>query len=117
METMQFTSHQDIFKRLANVGNLAALTPEERYQYEYDLKKARDYHAELSYAKKIAMREGREEGMKEGIKEGIKEGRKEGMKEGERKAMMAIAQRMASSGMPIEKISEFTGIPIQALRR
>lgn len=29
METIQFTSHQDTFNSLANVGNLAAITPQE----------------------------------------------------------------------------------------
>ncbi|MDE7345567.1 MAG: Rpn family recombination-promoting nuclease/putative transposase, partial [Muribaculaceae bacterium] len=47
METMAFTSHQDIFNRLAKVANLATLSPAQRRQYDYDLKKARDYHNEM----------------------------------------------------------------------
>lgn len=50
METMAFTSHQDVFNRLAKMANLATLSPAAREQYEYDLKKARDYRAELKYA-------------------------------------------------------------------
>lgn len=50
METMAFTSHQDVFNRLAKVANLATLSPADREQYDYDLKKARDYRAELKYA-------------------------------------------------------------------
>ncbi|MBD5356690.1 MAG: hypothetical protein HDR88_06765 [Bacteroides sp.] len=71
MESMAFTSHQDIFKRLANIANLATLSPQDREQYEYDLKKARDYHAEMNFARKKAMNEGRAEGRAEGIAEGI----------------------------------------------
>ncbi len=82
MDRMRFTSHQDIFKRLDKVANYATLSPEERRQYEYDLKRARDYHAELAYARKEAMIEGRAEGHAEGMAQGRAEGRAEGMAQG-----------------------------------
>lgn len=43
------------------MANLATLSPAERRQYDYDLKKARDYHAELSFARKKARAEGWQE--------------------------------------------------------
>ena len=66
METMAFTSHQDIFNRLAEVANLATLSPAERRQYDYDLKKARDYHNEMKFARKQAFSEGEAKGVMEG---------------------------------------------------
>lgn len=58
MQTMPFTSHRDIFERLASVSSVAALSSEERMQYDYDLKKARDYKAEMSFARKQGLEAG-----------------------------------------------------------
>ena len=119
MEAMQFTSHQDIFNRLASVGNLATLSPSERSMYEYDLKKARDYHAELAYARKLAMKEGRAEGLAEGRAEGLAEGRSEGLAEGRAEGIEAgkieTARNMIKSGVPLADIALWTGISQEVL--
>lgn len=90
METMAFTSHQDIFNRLAQVANLATLSPAERAQYDYDLKKARDYHAEMRFVQKKAYKEG----------------------------VVNTARNMKAIGISIDKIIKATGLTkeqIQAL--
>lgn len=131
MEAMQFTSHQEIFNRLARVGNLATLSPAERSMYEYDLKKARDYHAELAYARKLAKQEGfasgRAEGLAkgkaeglakgkaEGLAQGKAEGRAEGRAEGVEAGKLAIARNMIKSGVPLAEIALWTGIPLEQL--
>ncbi|MDE6077301.1 MAG: hypothetical protein K2G29_06165, partial [Muribaculaceae bacterium] len=95
MESMAFTSHQDIFNRLAKVANLATLSPAERMQYDYDLKKARDYHAEMKFARNKAYKEGREEGREEGIQQG--------MQQGKREAILEMARNLKHLGASNEK--------------
>lgn len=65
MQNVAFTSHRDIFKRLAKVSNVASLSEAERRSYEADLKAARDYNAEMNTACKDAFAEGRAEGRTE----------------------------------------------------
>lgn len=98
MQTMPFTSHRDIFERLASVSNVATLSPEERRQYDYDVKKARDYRAEMSYARKT------------GHAEGHAEGKAEGRAEGEAKKAIKIARNLLLMGMDKESIIKATGI-------
>lgn len=106
MQTMPFTSHRDIFERLASVSSVAALSPEERMQYDYDLKKARDYKAEMSFARK----QGLEAGHKEGLKEGIQKGIQRGIQEGRRTERISIAKALKAQGLPPDLIEKATGI-------
>ena len=92
MQTMPFTSHRDIFERLASVSNVAALTPDERRQYDYDVKKSRDYHAEMGYARATARAEGRAEGRADEIKR--------------------IASNMKHMGISVETIESVTGLSV-----
>ncbi len=139
MNTMHFTSHQDVFKRLAKVGNLATLSPRQRFEYDQDLKKARDYHSEMRCAVKKGIARGRNEGLVEGRAEGLAQGRAEGLaegkaeglaqgkaeglKEGEKIAraaikedMVQIAKDLLSLGMDLQTISERTKLSIEELR-
>lgn len=96
MQTMPFTSHRDIFERLASVSNVAALTPDERRQYDYDVKKSRDYHAEMGYARATARAEGLAEGRAEGRADEIKR----------------IASNMKHMGISVETIESVTGLSV-----
>lgn len=104
MQTMPFTSHRDIFERLASVSNVAALTPDERRQYDYDVKKSRDYHAEMGYARATARAEGLAEGRAEGLAEGRAEGRADEIKR--------IASNMKHMGISVETIESVTGLSV-----
>ena len=131
MESMAFTSHQDIFNRLAKVANLATLSPAERMQYDYDLKKARDYHAEMKFARNKAYKEGREEGIKQGREEGIKQGMQQGIQqgiqqaiqqciqqgiqEGKREAILETARNLKALGASNYMISNATGLSIDQI--
>ena len=110
MQTMPFTSHNDIFQRLANVGSVANLSPEERVQYEYDLKKARDYSAEMAYARKAGLEQGIQQGIQQGIAEGRAEGRAEGLEQGRADAYSAIIKRMNQMGHSYRQIADTIGI-------
>ncbi|MDE6421981.1 MAG: hypothetical protein K2K95_01025 [Muribaculaceae bacterium] len=111
MESMAFTSHQDIFNRLAKVANLETLSPAERMQYDYDLKKARDYHAEMKFARNKAYKEGREEGIKQAIQQCIQQG----IQEGKREAILETARNLKALGASNYMISNATGLSIDQI--
>ena len=54
-----------------------------------------------------------QEGKKEGMKKGKKEGKEEGMKEKARED----AKMMLEDDMPVEKISKYTGLPIEEIKK
>lgn len=104
MQRVAFTGHDEVFRRLDNISNVAALSAEERCQYEADLRYARDYNAQLKFA----------------IQEGLEEGRKEGREEGREEAVINMAKKLISKGETTEYISEITSLPadrIKELRR
>ena len=115
MESMAFTSHQDIFNRLAKVANLETLSPAERMQYDYDLKKARDYHAEMKFARNKAYKEGREEGIKQGIQQAIQQCIQQGIQEGKREAILETARNLKALGASNYMISNATGLSIDQI--
>ena len=58
-----------------------------------------------------AIRMGREEGRAEGLAEGRVEGRAEGIA----KVRIEIAKGMLSDGMPVDKISKYTGLTAEEI--
>ena len=106
METLQdipFKTKKDrIFERLAELGKVAKLNEEERIQYDRDLKWARDYNAEMKYAREMAAEEGRAEGLAEGRAEGREEGRAE--------EKLMTAKNLKTLGVDLETISKATGL-------
>lgn len=64
-QNVAFTSHREVFRRLAQISSVASLNEAERRSYEADLKAARDYHAEMNTARADARAEGRAEGRTE----------------------------------------------------
>lgn len=75
LREMPFKTMKDrVFTRLAEVSKVAALSEEDRTNYERDLKWARDYYSEMKYARETAAAEGRAEGLAEGRAEGRVEG-------------------------------------------
>ena len=97
---MAFQGQNEIFQRLASIGNIASLSPEERRSYEIDLKRARDMYSQLKYAS--------DEGRAVGLAEGRAEGRIEGYKE--------TARNLKRMGLPLEQIQEATGLDMEYLR-
>lgn len=87
-----------VFIRLFETAEIAKFTKEKRYEYEESLKAYRDWQNSLDTAQ-----------MK-GIAIGKEIGKEEGRKEGEEKKAKAIAQNLKRIGLPIEKITEATGL-------
>ena len=94
MKEITFKDRSAIFGRLEEIASRANLSKEERAQYEYEWKVYNDYFNTLDYAEK----KGREEGIAEGLEKGRKEEKLEN------------AFRMKKKGIPLETISEITGL-------
>lgn len=130
-QDVAFTEQNEIFKYLESVSNYAALTPEERDDYEAALMRARDNNAILDTAKEKAKAagwaegvkegrakgraEGREEGRAEGRAEGREEGREEGRAEGREEEKYVMARRMLAIPLPAETIMQITGLTLEEL--
>ena len=51
-----------------------------------------------------------ERGMKQGIKQGLEKGMKQGMEQGQQEERIRNARGMKAKGIPVEVISEITGL-------
>ena len=112
-----FLDKYPVFRKLAEIGDLRKLTPEEREYYDEDIKVMRDLYAIDKWEKKKrrleleeALTEGRNRGIAEGRAKGIAEGRAEGRAEGKAEAKLDIAKKMLWTGLADAQIMDFTGL-------
>ena len=92
LDTLPFAEYRDqIFKRLEKVANYASLSPKEQAQYDEDMKWAMDYNETVLYQ------------YDQGVLKGIAEG--------EMVQAWKSAQILLEKNMPVDFISEVTGIP------
>ena len=66
----------------------------------------------IKEGKEQGIREGKEQGIKEGKEQGIKEGKEQGIKEGK----IGIAVNLLSMGLPLQQISDATGLLISEIK-
>ena len=98
MNTIPFV--QNIFRRVDQVARVENLSPEDRRNYERDLKFVRDYKNSIQYAEIKA----REEGVQEGIQKGIQE-------EQER-----VIISMAAKGFDTDTIADIAGVTVPEVK-
>ena len=91
-QEVAFRANSEVFRRLAEVANVATLTPEQRYHYEADVRNARDTLNQIRGA----------------YQDGESKGRAEEKHE--------IARKMLVGGMDISMIASFTGLPEAEIR-
>lgn len=108
-EQMPFREKYPIFRKLAAIGDLRKLTPEEREMYAEDIKNMRDIYATTMFERKVARQEG--------LAEGLAEGRAEGRAEGKKEQQNAIARLMITEGMSLELVSKCTGLTIDQIKK
>ena len=101
LKEIPFLDKYPVFRKLATIGDLRKLTPEEREYYEDDIKVMRDLYATDKWEKKKRQM-AREKAWAEGKAEGIAEGKAEGIKK--------VAQSMLLDGLPDEQIITYTGL-------
>ena len=138
LKEIPFLDKYPVFRKLAAIGDLQKLTPEERDYYEEDVKIMRDLYAtdkwekekrrmereaarkELEEATKKALTEGRAKGRAEGKAEGRAEGRAEGIAEGKAEGraegMLEVAKNLLSMDIPILQIIQATGLTQEQIK-
>ncbi|MBE6237274.1 MAG: hypothetical protein E7116_03845 [Bacteroidales bacterium] len=67
-------------------------------------------------AEKIGWALGHEQGLAKGLTEGRAEGRAEGRTEGRAKAFVEMAQKMLAAELPVEQISQLTGLSAEEIK-
>ena len=105
-----------VFRKLAAIGDLQKLTPEERDYYEEDVKIRRDLYATDKWEKE-KRRMAREKAWSEGRAEGRAEGRTEGRTEGRIEGMLEVAKNLLSMHLPIMQIMQATGLTQEQINR
>lgn len=100
-EQMPFREKYPTFRKLAAIGDLRKLSPEEREMYDEDIKNMRDIYATTMFERKMAR------------KEGLAEGRAEGQLQQQN----TTAQLMLEEGLALELISKCTGLTIDQIKK
>ena len=90
LERMPWVAQDAVFKKLAEIAEVASLKGDDRRKYDASLR---------SYRDTLAVMEGQ---YLEGRAEGLSQGRAEGIAE--------TARKMKADNMPIELIAKYTGL-------
>ena len=106
LEDIPFLADNPVFRHLADVADISALSQGERQRYDESIKTMRDHISAYETAINKGRREGKAEGHAEGLKEGLSKGKMEGVKE----ERMQTARRMKAKGFTLNVISEMTGL-------
>ena len=120
LKEIPFLDKYPVFRKLAAIGDLRKLTPEEREYYEEDIKIMRDLYATDKWEKekrRMAIEKAMTEGQEKGRAEGRAEGIELGIKQGENRNSLAIAQKMLLAGLPYSQVMEFTGLTKEQLEK
>ena len=96
---MPFMAKNAVFRKLAEISDITALSKEEHEKYDESIKILRDNYATFKFA----------------IKEGHDKGRIEGRAEGQTKEKKQIAQNMLKEGMAVSLICKMTGLDEQEI--
>ena len=104
LKEIPFLDKYPVFRKLAAIGDLQKLTPEEREYYEYDIKVMRDLYATDKWEKE-KRRMAREKAWSEGRTEGRTEG------------MLEVAKNLLSMHLPIMQIMQATGLTQEQINR
>ncbi|MGN0047448.1 MAG: hypothetical protein ACI37U_00940 [Bacteroides sp.] len=102
LNKLPWVAKNPIFRRLAEIGEVSALSKEERIEYDAYIRIFRD--------NLYAMEGAEEVGMRKGLKAGIEQGLAQGRAEGEYAKAMNIARELKSEGLPLALIIKCTGL-------
>jgi len=91
LERMPWAAQNAVFRRLAEVAEVSALSKEERIKYDRALKRYRDTYNAMTGAEQ------------------------KGRAEGERAKALESARRMKAKGYPVEDIAEITGLDAETI--
>lgn len=112
MDAMPFTHQSKLFQKLANVASYANLSPEDRREYDRDLKAYRDISNQLAYSYEQGVDVGVKQGVKQGIKQGIEKGIKQGLDEG----VESSVRMFAKAGAKLDFIANALGLSLEKVK-
>ena len=114
LKEIPFLDKYPVFRKLAAIGDLQKLTPEERDYYEEDVKIMRDLYATDKWEKEKRRmeREAARKELEEATKKALTEGRAEGRAEG----MLEVAKNLLSMDIPILQIMQATGLTQEQIK-
>ena len=123
LEEIPFLADNPVFRHLADVADISALSQKDRQRYDESIKTIRDHISAYETARNTGLAEGekkgRSEGLKEGLSKGEAKGHAKGLMEGEtkglRKGAVQTARRMKAKGLTLEFISEMTGLSLEEI--
>ena len=129
LKEIPFLDKYPVFRKLAAIGDLQKLTPEEREYYEEDVKIMRDLYATDKWEKEKrrmereaarkeleAVRKEMEKATKKALTEGRAEGRAEGKAEGKAEGRAEVAKNLLSLHLPIQQIMQATGLTQEQIK-
>ena len=108
METFQrmpFLAQNAVFRKLAEISDISALSKEEHKKYDESIKRYRDTMAVINYA------------AKEGEAKGHAKGLAEGLAKGEVKGKAKVALKLLKLGISIENIAASTDFTEEELAK
>ena len=106
LKEIPFLDKYPVFRKLAAIGDLQKLTPEEREYYEYDIKVMRDLYATDKWEKEKRRME---------REKALTEGRAEGRAEGDADRGLADAKRFLAMGLSPEQVAKGTQLPLDTI--
>ena len=110
LDNMPFMVDNPVFRYLASVADISALSQKDRQRYDESIKTMRDHISAYETAINKGRREGKAEGRVEGLKEGLSKGKIEGRSEGVKEGTIQTGHRMKTEGLSIELIAKITGL-------
>ena len=110
LKEIPFLDKYPVFRKLAAIGDLQKLTPEEREYYEEDVKIMRDLYATDKWEKEKRRRD-REKAWTEGMEKGIAEG----MEKGDADRALADAKRFLDMGLLPVQVAKGTQLPLDTI--
>lgn len=102
---MPFEAQHKIFKRLAEIADSKSLTKEEQEKYDNSMMVMWDNYSVYKHAEE------------KGYKIGYEEGYKIGYEEGKKKNSKKIALNLLEYNIPIDIISESTGLTVEEIKK
>ena len=114
LKEIPFLDKYPVFRKLAAIGDLQKLTPEEREYYEEDVKIMRDLYATDKWEKE-KRRRGMEKAWAEGMEKGMEKGIQKGIGQGILQGIEKVAKAMLLNRVPDNQIIAYTGLTQELL--
>ena len=110
LEEIPFLADNPVFRHLADVADISALSQGERQRYDESIKIMRDHISAYETAINKGRREGETKGHAKGLAEGLSKGEEKGLARGLKEGTIQTARRMKIEGFSTELIAKITGL-------